>query len=207
VANEAAGKARTRRGRPQWVPPNLREVENLAGKGLSLQQIAAALGIAPSTLYKRKKDFSEFSEALEKGAAKGISIVANALWQAAVADRNVTAMIFFLKCRGGWRERDIEGGAHVNVVNVNGVEPSDDELRCEEQEQLIRLLSAQERRIYLAVMDRAARRQRGEPVTESLPVPLLGDDLEPLDADERDALRELLNPNHDENGQGPKKID
>jgi hypothetical protein len=171
---------------------------------MTMQRIAEALGIGLSTFYRKKAQFRDFGEAIKRGAAEGELIATNKLFEN-VKKGAPWAVCFYLKSRCGWRERDGESGAHVNVVNMNGVPSDDEQRRREEQEELIKLLSAQERRIYLALMDRAARRQRCELVIESLPMPLLGDDLEPFGADERDALRELLNSNHDENGRGPKR--
>jgi hypothetical protein len=75
------------------VPPDLDEVEKLASHGLTLDQIAARLGIGSSTLYKKKNELIEFMEAIEKGKATGIGRVANKLFDMAM-EGNVTA---------GWR--------------------------------------------------------------------------------------------------------
>jgi hypothetical protein len=42
-------------------------------------------------------------ERIKKGAAKGIEEISNKLFEMALAG-NVTAMIFFLKTRAGWKE-------------------------------------------------------------------------------------------------------
>ena len=43
-------------------------------------------------------------EAINRGAANGIATIANKLFEAA-NNGNVTAQIFFLKARAGWRDR------------------------------------------------------------------------------------------------------
>lgn len=90
-------------GRPKWQPEDLGQVEALASRGLTLEQIADALGITYKTLANRRKDNILFLQALKKGQALGIKNVANALYQAALKG-NITAGIFYLKCRSGWHE-------------------------------------------------------------------------------------------------------
>jgi hypothetical protein len=74
-------------GRKPWVP-DLEKVEELASRGLTNDQIAAALGISETTLYKSQRQLTQFSESIKKGRAKGIGQVANALFEAAL-DGNV----------------------------------------------------------------------------------------------------------------------
>jgi hypothetical protein len=90
-------------GRPQWIPKNLHEVEQLAAIGLTEAQIAYSLGICNDTLIRKKKEYSEFSEAIKRGQANGIGKVANKLFENAESG-NVSAQIFYLKTRAGWKE-------------------------------------------------------------------------------------------------------
>lgn len=90
-------------GRPPWQPPPLDKVEALASRGLTEEQIAHVMGICQDTLIEKKKQYPEFAEAIKKGQAKGISDIANALYQSA-KNGNTTAQIFFLKARAKWRE-------------------------------------------------------------------------------------------------------
>lgn len=89
-------------GRPKIIP-DIIEVEKLASQGLTLEQIAHCLGISYKTLNERKKEFEDFSEAVKRGQAAGIQQVTSALFQN-VRGGNVTAQIFYLKCRAGWKE-------------------------------------------------------------------------------------------------------
>jgi hypothetical protein len=89
-------------GRKAWIP-DLARVEELAAQGLTNLQIAACLGICEDTLYTKQRQLTEFSEAIRRGKAKGISQVANALFQAAVKG-SVPAAMFFLKSRAGWQD-------------------------------------------------------------------------------------------------------
>jgi DNA-binding XRE family transcriptional regulator len=90
-------------GRPQWIPPDLKKVEQYAAQGMTQDQIAAALGINRSTLYDKKKQFRDFADAIDRGKAKGISIVTSRLMQQ-VESGNTDAIKFYLSRRADWRE-------------------------------------------------------------------------------------------------------
>lgn len=83
---------------------DLAHVERLAARGLSQQQIADSLGISRATVTRRMKADAAFEAAVKKGAATGVAVVANRLFEAA-KDGNIAACIFFLKARAGWRDR------------------------------------------------------------------------------------------------------
>ena len=83
---------------------DLQRVEALASRGLTLEQIAASLGIDASTLHRKKARMPELQDAIKRGQSKGISLIANRLFEKAKGG-NVAAMIFFLKARGGWSEK------------------------------------------------------------------------------------------------------
>ena len=86
----------------------------MAANGLTQQQIADSLGISVSTLYGRKRESEEFEEAIKRGKAKGVALVTNELMKQ-VKSGNVTAMIFFLKARAGWKEKN-----EVDLTNSDG---------------------------------------------------------------------------------------
>ncbi len=95
---------------------DLEKIEDLAAKGLTLEQIAAALSIDVRTLYNHRKKFRKVGEAINRGAANGIAMIANKLFEAA-KNGNVTAQIFYLKGRAGWRDQGpvVEINNHQNV--------------------------------------------------------------------------------------------
>ncbi len=95
---------------------DLEKIEDLAAKGLTLNEIAAALGIDVRTLYNHRKKFREVGEAINRGAANGIAMIANKLFEAA-KNGNVTAQIFYLKARAGWRDQ----GPVVEIHNEQNV--------------------------------------------------------------------------------------
>ena len=94
-------------GRPAFeiTKEVLKKVETLAAQGLTLRETALALGISYQTLNEKSKEYSDFSEAIDAGRAKGVAQVANALFQKAIGG-DVTAQKHYLNNRGdGWSER------------------------------------------------------------------------------------------------------
>lgn len=91
-----------RRAKPK-IEIDIDKVEALASRGLSLEQIAASMGISYKTLARRRSESSELSDAIKRGKDKGVAVIANKLFEAA-KNGNTPAMIFFLKVQGGWKE-------------------------------------------------------------------------------------------------------
>lgn len=94
---------------------DLAQVELFASRGLTREQIAAALGISYSTLNRRSKDLES---AIKRGESRGIAKVANALFDKAVKG-NTAAQIFFLKARAGWKE------TNRNEIVMDDEQPGD----------------------------------------------------------------------------------
>ena len=103
-------------GRPRFeiTPEILEKTERLAAQGLTQVQISACLGIVPKTLIEKKRAFSEFSNAIKNGRAKGVGTITNALFESAVKG-SVPAQIFYLK------NRDQENWSDVQAHNVSVV--------------------------------------------------------------------------------------
>ena len=99
---------------------DLKQVESLAANGLTQEQIACALGISESTLTKRKKENTDFTDAIKRGKAKGIALVTNKLMES-IKGGNMTGMIFFLKTQAGWKETNLHEvtGANGGAIQVN----------------------------------------------------------------------------------------
>ena len=102
----------TRKTKPR-IEIDIAKVESFAAVGCSMEQIAANLGIAPSTLYSRVKENGEIGEAITRGRAKGVAKVANALFQKAM-DGDVNAQKYYLG------NRDPENWASLNKVEMTG---------------------------------------------------------------------------------------
>lgn len=98
----------TERKRPNQKSPNQKHVptdetrklvRRMAAAGLSKQQAAHVLGMKSQTQVTHHYD-----EEWTQGAAEAIFGVAGLLYRKALQG-NVTAMIFYLKARAGWRDR------------------------------------------------------------------------------------------------------
>lgn len=85
---------------------DLQKVEDLAAQGLTFEQIATCLGISDKTIYRRKGESSEVSEAIKRGRERGVALAASQL-QNLIAQGNLGAVIFYLKAKGGWTEKQV----------------------------------------------------------------------------------------------------
>ena len=94
------------------------DVERMASRGLTQEQIAYNLGIAPSTLYVHKKINQEFSEAIKRGKCSGINTIANKLFEKAEEGDN-TAMIFYLKNRDPDNWEDVQKRQYTGKMDVS----------------------------------------------------------------------------------------
>ena len=93
----------------------------MAGYGVPEHAISRVLAIDPKTLRKHYRD------ELDTGQVKATAKVAESLFRKATSDgsQSVTAAIFWLKTRGGWRETPQDHT--VGVYDATGL--SDQELQ------------------------------------------------------------------------------
>ena len=126
-------------GRPRFeiTPEILEKTERLAAQGLTQVQISACLGIVPKTLIEKKRAFSEFSDAIKNGRAKGVGTITNALFESAVKG-SVPAQIFYLK------NRDQENWSDVQAHNVSVVAKMSDSQLLDEVRSDPKLIEALE---------------------------------------------------------------
>lgn len=97
---------------------DIKKVEVLAAQGMTAGEIAQALGMSERTFHTRKAESKAVADAVKCGQAKGIAVVTNKLMEQ-VKRGNVTAMIFYLKARAGWREKQEivgDGGGPLQLV-------------------------------------------------------------------------------------------
>jgi ParB-like chromosome segregation protein Spo0J len=93
------------------------KVADLAGLGVTQDDIAKIVGCSPKTLRKR------FRDELDRGVAEANATIAGSLFAAAKAG-NIVAQIFWMKSRAHWREgpRDsilvADAGSSSEVVLV-----------------------------------------------------------------------------------------
>lgn len=92
-------------GRPAHEPTaeNRKQVETMAGYGITEPDIAMSLGISKPTLTKH------YRRELDMGHIKANSAIAQALFKKATSDgsQSVTAAIFWAKTRMGWKETNV----------------------------------------------------------------------------------------------------
>lgn len=106
-------------GRPPFIitPEILEKAELFASNGLTKEEIADSLGICYMTLNRREKENVEFSDAIKRGKAKGIGMMANNLVELARSG-NAAANIFWLKSRANWKESKEEFKPQYAMQNV-----------------------------------------------------------------------------------------
>ena len=109
---ESGASADVDMGRPahEPSPTSRRQVEALAAYGIPEIDIAGVIGIDPKTLRKH------YRQELDYGHVRANAKVAENLYRKAIGDGReaVTAAIFWLKTRAGWREppRDYQVDVH-----------------------------------------------------------------------------------------------
>lgn len=111
---------------PKLINLDMKLIETLAGKGLTERQIGQYCGYCQGHWNTLRRKNPEINAAIDKGRAKMIVKVADALIDNAIEEKNVTAQIFFLKAQAGWSDK-VEIKAEVNQ-NVSFKEMSDTEL-------------------------------------------------------------------------------
>lgn len=83
-----------------------KKVESLAAQGLTMNQISLSLGICIAGLYGKVRKHEILQEALERGRAKGIAQVTNALFKNAIGG-DTNAQKYYLNNRdnANWKDR------------------------------------------------------------------------------------------------------
>ena len=121
-----SGNRTDRRGQGRLHEPtdaSRKQVEALASFGVPRSDIARIVGIGEVTLRKH------YAEVLATAAVKANSMVAQSLFNKATRGdgaSSVTAGIFWLKVRAGWREKDVHevtglNGGPIQMVDVSGL--------------------------------------------------------------------------------------
>lgn len=78
--------------------------ETYSGLGLTVQDMAALVGVSKKTFERRMHDQTELADALLKGRAKADSQVVQSAFKQAISGKSPAMTIFWLKCRKGWKE-------------------------------------------------------------------------------------------------------
>jgi len=93
------GKRQAVRQKHEVTEAMTRQIEMLSGIGVPVEQIGRVVGIDKKTIHRHYRD------ALDIGQAKATSKIAKRLFDIATGESKeaLTACIFWLKCRGGWK--------------------------------------------------------------------------------------------------------
>jgi transcriptional regulator with XRE-family HTH domain len=97
---------------------DIREVERLAGLGLTQEEIALSLGVSLATITRRSRDSDDFDEAIKRGSARALGEVANALFQRAIRG-DISAAIWWEKTRAGRSEKNVNQNLNVDISNLS----------------------------------------------------------------------------------------
>lgn len=133
-----------RKGGKPKIHIDIERVEQLAARGLSNTDIAAALGIGRTTLQYKKKESEQLEQAITRARARSVAMVSDRFFEIINAkdgddykfgeDARLNAMKFFLERRGGWtRESKIitseeeEQPMHVTIELVDASKDEDSE--------------------------------------------------------------------------------
>lgn len=73
------------------------------------------LGISEGTLYSRKRDNEVFEDAIKAGKAAAAVEVANALYEKAVVDRDLGAIIWYEKTRRGLSDKVQQTNTNIQI--------------------------------------------------------------------------------------------
>ena len=110
-------KTKNKGGRPPHKPTaeTIKEVKALASFGVPQTEIAKYIGISHVTLEKYYRDI------LDTSAIKANSLVAQSLFKKTQGNGQgaVTACIFWLKARAGWKEvsqHEHHGALQINIL-------------------------------------------------------------------------------------------
>lgn len=83
----------------------IEEAEEMASLGMLEKDIALCLGIRPETLTRKKAICDQLNQAIKRGNAKGLHNATKAL-RSCIADKEIAAIIYYLKVKHGWREKE-----------------------------------------------------------------------------------------------------
>lgn len=106
---------------------DLKKAEELAGRGLTLDEIALSLGVSIRTLHRRKSLTAELALAIKKGRVKTRVDVANALYEECMKG-NLGAIIWFEKTRFGISDKVSSDSELTITIKREGEKPNANDL-------------------------------------------------------------------------------
>ena len=81
-------------------------VREMSCRGNDQRSIAKALGVSYEVWQRWKEEYHEIKEVLDQGRAIEHDLLVGSLLESATKQKNVTAAIFLLKTRHGYRENE-----------------------------------------------------------------------------------------------------
>ena len=117
----AKKKSKNPVGRPRFEVTDevLNNTKRFMAQGLTKEQCAASLGISRSKFFEIQEQNVDFLDAIKRGEAMGIEEVTNALFENATLERDNTAIIFYLKNRAGWVDKQEHKVATETTVTLD----------------------------------------------------------------------------------------
>lgn len=82
----------------------IERIEEMAGVGMTVEQMAHVVGVSKATFERRQNDQPEVHEAVSKGRSIAARAVMKTAYEMAVSGECPTMTIFWLKTRQGWKE-------------------------------------------------------------------------------------------------------
>lgn len=73
----------------------------MSGLGLKAEDVARVIGVSRATL------FNHYGEEIRLGAAKALANVHQTAYDMAMSGQHANMTMFWLKCKGGWRETNV----------------------------------------------------------------------------------------------------
>ena len=115
--------------KPAFNPTDeqIKEIEMLAGLGLTKYLLQGYFGVNKDTWLKAEKRNPELRRAFTRGQSKTIARVSGKLYDKIMAG-DLKAIIFYLRTRGGWSEKyspESDCNIFEPVVNINATDPTE----------------------------------------------------------------------------------
>ena len=98
---------------------SLHEIEECGRRGLSFAQIAGLMGVSAATFSAQRKRHPEVEAAFYRGRSRGISKVADTLYDAATSGEDMASTRFYLEKVGGWKENAAATTGNVTITQNN----------------------------------------------------------------------------------------